>query len=103
WADAVKQIPAGEMGGVYIAYEESMRAELADSRTENLRQTVRDRELYHRDTVQIPWTLVSRLFPQATRNGAPELIESAIPLVAVGFEHLLGDLPTQVFYRGVEK
>ena len=88
---------------MYIAYEESMRAELADSRTENLRKTVRDRELHHRGTVQIPWTVVSRLYPQATRNGAPELIESAIPLAENGFEHLLGDLPTQVFYRGVDE
>jgi hypothetical protein len=103
WADAVKQIPTGEMGGIFIAYEESMRAELADLRTDHLRRTVSDRELHHRASVHVPWTLVSRLYPQAHGNGAPELIESSISLVQDGFEHLVGDFPTLVFYRRMAK
>jgi hypothetical protein len=97
WADAIKQIPTGEVGGVYIAYKEGMRAGLADARTEHLLQTIKERKLFHRSLIHVPWTVITRLYPQALGNGAPELIESAIPMTESGFDYLLGEFPSRVF------
>ncbi len=97
WADAVKQIPTGEMGGIYVGYEETMRAAIGDARTEDLLTSVKDRKLSHRNWVSVPWTVVSRLYPQALGDGVPELIESAIPMAETGYEHLHGIFPSKVF------
>lgn len=97
WADAVRQIPAGEMGCVYIAYTEGMRAALADARTQHLIDTVRNKDLFHRDSVRVPLTVIDRLYPQALGNGGLELIESIIPMTMDGYDFMLDDWPLRVF------
>lgn len=97
WGDAVKQIPAGEMGCVYIAYSENMRAAHADARTEFLMDTVSKRDWFHRGTIRVPLAVINRLYPQPLGNGAMEMIESVIPITLDGFDHTLEDLPIKVF------
>lgn len=98
WADAVRQIPTGETGCVYIAYVEGMRPAIADDRTQHLLDTVAKRDLYHRANVQVPLTVVSRLYPQALGNGGLEMIESTIPMTLDGYDHMIEDFPTRVFH-----
>lgn len=98
WADAVQQIPTGEMGCIYIAYTENMRASIADARTQHVLDTVLKRELYHRALVMVPLTIIDRLYPQALGDGGVEMIESVIPMTLDGCDHMLGDFPTNVFY-----
>ena len=97
WAEAVQQIPTGEMGCVYIAYTEGMRSELADARTKHLLDSVQNKALYHRASVQVPLTFINRLYPQALGNGGVELIESVIPMTLNGYDFMVGDWPGRVF------
>jgi hypothetical protein len=102
WGDAVQQIPTGEMGCVYIAYTEGMRPTHADARTQHLLDSARNRDLYHRNSVMVPLTVINRLYPQALGNGGLEMIESAIPMTSDGHDFMLADFPTRVFHvRGV--
>ncbi len=98
WGDAVRQIPTGEMGCVYISYTENMRTAHADARTQFLLDAIKKRDLFHRGTIRVPLTVISRLYPQALGNGALEMIESVIPMTQVDYDHMLGDFPTQVFH-----
>lgn len=98
WGDAVGQIPAGEMGCIYIAYTENMRAAHADARTQFLMDTARKRDLFHRGTIRVPLTVVSRLYPQPLGDGVPEMIESVVPMTLDEFDHMVEDFPTQVFH-----
>jgi hypothetical protein len=51
WADAVKQIPDGEIGFVYIAYPEGARPGLADARTRHILKA--GTEVWHRWSAQL--------------------------------------------------
>jgi hypothetical protein len=95
WADAVHQIPAGEVGFVYIAYPEGGRPSIADART---RRILEDAEsCWHRWFVRVPITVIGRLYPRPLGCGMPDLIESALPGASPGQEFWLGRLPTLVF------
>ena len=94
WAKAAKQIPAGELGFIYIAYPEGQRAELADARTRHIRET--SASLYHRWSIQIPVTMIGRLFARSLGSGEPDLIESVVPAASPSGEHWLTKLPAQV-------
>ncbi len=98
WGGAVGQIPSGEMGCVYIAYTENMRTAHADARTQFLMDTVKKRDLFHRGTIRVPLTVISRLYPQPLGNGGLEMIESVVPMTLDEFDHILEDFPTQVFH-----
>ena len=96
-ANAISQIPDGEMGFVYVAYPEGARSMIADNRTKDLLDRIEEREFYHGAMVRVPFVVVSRLYARPMNAGGPDLIESGIPLVENGLEHLLGDLPISVF------
>lgn len=98
-ADAFAQIPDGEMGFIYIAYPEGARPRIADDRTVDLLERVKKRSFYHRPTIQVPVVVVCRLYARPMSTGLPDLIESSIPLVTSGDEHLLGVLPVTVFTK----
>jgi hypothetical protein len=95
WASAAKQIPAGEVGFIYIAYPEGQRGEVADARTRHIVAT--SLELWHRWSIRIPVTVIGRLYARALGVGVPDLIESALPGVSPGEEHWLAQLPGRVF------
>jgi len=95
WANAVKQIPEGELGFVYIAYPEGARAALADARTRHILRAAS--EWWHRWSVQVPGTVIIRLYPRALGPGCPDLIESSLPGASKGQEFWLTKLPYRVF------
>jgi hypothetical protein len=100
WADAVKQIPDGEIGFVYIAYPEGARAAIADARTRQIIKSMN--ESWHRWSVRVPVTVISRLYPRPVGVGCPDLIESSLPGTTRGQEFWLTDLPKSIFTHQFE-
>src|SRR5579872_392920 len=95
WGDAVKQIPAGEIGFVYIAYHEGSRPAVADARTHHILEAGAD--LWYRWSIRVPLMFVSRLYPRSLGPGNPDLIESVLAGAAEGLESWLKKLPWRVF------
>lgn len=75
---AAEQVPTGERGIIYFAYQEGHRADVADARTERI--LGRLREFDHRSTVLIPYVFINRFIPAALDDGAPDTIENCIEL-----------------------
>jgi hypothetical protein len=100
WTNAIKQIPPGEIGFVYIAYPEGGRPAIADARTRHILKTME--ESWHHWFVRIPVTVISRIYPRPTHEGRPDLIENVLPGSAKGQEHWLTHLPWTVFTRQFE-
>lgn len=95
WADAIKQIPDGEIGFIYVAYPEGSRAPIADARTRQILKELG--EVWHRWSVRAPVTIVSRLYGRALGVGYPDLIENVLLAATDGEEHWLTDLPQRIF------
>jgi hypothetical protein len=98
WAKAVKQVPPGEIGFIYIAYPEGQRAELADARTRHIAEM--SQKLWHRWSIRVPVTVVARLYARPLGAGVPDLIEAALPAASKGEAHWLAQLPGRVFFCG---
>ena len=99
WVEAVTQIPTGEAGLIYLAYEEGRRPSLADARTDALRELIRD-FYFKRSAIAMPMTLISRLLPNVVGEGRPDLIENTIPLVEgdeENYDFWTQEMPTRVF------
>ena len=97
WGKAAQQIPAGEMGIIYIAYQEGAREALADARTQHIIETCK--QWRTRWSVRIPLTVVGRLYPRPLGMGLPDLIESSLPLAFEGDEMWLSMFPPNVFTK----
>jgi len=97
WTNAIKQIPPGEIGFVYIAYPEGGRPAIADARTRHVLKSME--ESWHRWFVRVPVTVICRLYPRPVHEGRPDLIESVLPGAGKGQEHWLTYLPWTVFTR----
>ena len=97
WGKATQQIPAGEMGIIYIAYQEGAREALADARTQHIIETCKQWQT--RWSVRIPLTVVARLYPRPLGIGLPDLIESSLPLTLEGDEMWLSMFPPNVFTK----
>jgi len=98
WANAVKQIPDGEIGFVYIAYPEGARPAIADARTRHILKYM-EKESWHRWSVRVPVTVISRLYARPVGAGCPDLIESSLPGAGKGQEFWLAKLPWMIFTR----
>lgn len=99
WIQAVDQIPTGEMGLIYLAYEEGHRPSLADARTDAIRELATT-IYFNRRLIGVPLTVISRLIPNVVLEGRPDFIESTIPLVQGGwdnFNYWIREMPTSVF------
>ena len=97
--EAADQIPTGEAGLIYVAYEEGHRPSLADARTDAIRNMV-ETIYFKRRAISVPMTLISRLFPNIVLDGHPDLIESSIPLVQgdkENYDYWTQEMPTLVF------
>ncbi len=94
WGNAVKQIPDGEIGFIYIAYPEGARPGLADARTRHILKATS--EWWHR-WVRVPVTVIIRLYARPLGPGCPDLIESSLPGASRGQEFWLTKLPWRVF------
>lgn len=95
WADAIKQIPDGEIGFIYLAYPEGSRAAIADTRTLQIMKELN--HAWHRWSVRVPATIVSRIYPRALGVGVPDLIENVLLLATEGEEFWLTKLPQRIF------
>ncbi len=99
WIQAVEQIPTGEMGLIYLAYEEGHRPSLADARTNAIRELA-STIYFKRRSIVVPMTVISRLYPNVVLEGRPDFIESTIPLPDGewdDFSFWIQELPTRVF------
>lgn len=76
-AEAHSQIPVGEGGFLYLAYEEQHRNAIADRRTEHIIQLVTNWEVRKRGIRPLR-IVINRLYPRPIHEGRPDLIESAI-------------------------
>lgn len=101
WADAVRQIPDGEIGFVYIAYPEGSRPAVADARTRHILDYMGGK-LWHRWSVRVPVSVIIRLYGRPVGGGCPDLIEASLPGAQKGEEFWLGILPSTVFTRQFE-
>lgn len=100
WANAVKQIPPGEIGFIYIAYPEGSRSAVADARTRHILKSME--ESWYRWYVRVPVSVVSRLYPRSLGEGRPDLIESVLPGAGKGQEFWLTKVPWMIFTRQFE-
>jgi hypothetical protein len=95
WGDAMLQIPAGDMGFIYIAYSEVNRNGVADARTREIMDATA--RWTHRWSISLGTTVINRLYPRAVGVGNPDIIESAMPLSPNGDEFFVDLVPTCVF------
>lgn len=93
WAEATEQVPHGEVGLIYIAYNDGQRAALADAKTRG----IDSRDRHYDWSIRIPVTVVSRLYSRALGVGVPDFIEAALPGAAEGEEHWLDRVPRRVY------
>jgi hypothetical protein len=94
--EALEQVPAGDFGIAYVAYQEGAREEMADSRTFGFSQWIK--EFSHRDEIRVPLCKLVRLYPRALAEGGPDLIESTMNFVADYSDDVLPTLfPSRVF------
>ena len=99
WVEAVDQIPTGEMGLIYLAYEEGHRPSLADARTDAIRE-LSDTIYFKRSGIGVPMTVISRLYPNVVFEGRPDFIESTVPLAAGPWDNFafwIQEMPTSIF------
>jgi hypothetical protein len=76
--EAANQVPVGEAGCLYVAFEDSHREALADMRTRRIIERLP--AFYHRKRgANIQFLVVCRLYPKALGDGKADLIESVIP------------------------
>jgi hypothetical protein len=96
-AEAIAQIPAGEGGFVYICYDDSHRAAIADRRTERIFELARTFQVRRRGIRPPLLIVVGRLFPQPLGDGRADLIESSIPMTTDEENVWDGLMPSRVF------
>jgi hypothetical protein len=95
WVEAIKQIPDGEMGFIYVAYPEGSRSVIADTRTRQILKELN--EVWHRWSVRAPATIISRLYGRALGAGLPDLIENVLLAATEGQEFWLTKFPHRIF------
>jgi hypothetical protein len=76
FSTAFGQIPGGEIGLIYVAYNEGAREEVADMRVTNYSQLLNNWE--GKGLTWVPASFLLRLYPRALGDGAPDLIESTV-------------------------
>jgi hypothetical protein len=100
--DALEQIPSGDFGIVYVAYQEGARAQMADQRLSDLSGWLKD--MSHRDDIRVPVCKVVRLYPRTLNDGGADLIESTVDFVAESSDLVLPTiLPSAVFTHRAER
>jgi hypothetical protein len=95
-SEAIQQIPAGEAACVYIGFEDTHRAAIADARTQLVIEQLKG--LYHsRRAISLEMIVISRFYPQPMPDGQPDMIESTIPFVENDDTPYAVDMPLLVF------
>ena len=93
---ACDQVPLGEMGIIYLCYQEGGRPEIANERTESIIDQIR--VWWHRTGILVPAVFLQRLYPRALEDGLPDLIENCVHLVSdYADAEIVSELPSLVF------
>lgn len=96
YSEALEQIPAGDFGIIYIAYQDGARADIANARMAAFMESLKESE--HRSSIRVPLVNLVRLYPRALGQGGPDLIESTMNFVAnYGDDVLPSRFPSRVF------
>lgn len=96
-SDAIKQVPDGELGIIYISYEEYARDDIADQRTQRILSELNVWK-FDRWNTSVPLVIVNRLHPRVLEHGQPDLIDSALYLAAGHVERaFIGNFPLRIF------
>jgi hypothetical protein len=95
-SDAIQQIPAGEAACIYVGFEDTHRADIADARTKLIIEQLKS--LHHsRRAISLEMIVISRFYPRPMPDGQPDMIESAIPFVENDDTPYAVDMPLLVF------
>lgn len=99
YAQAIKQVPLGESGIIYVCYQEGTRPEVADNRTKYLEKELK--AWYHQAGIRIPIAFITRLYPRPLAGGQPDLIESTLRVCSelYGEKIMFTDFPAAVFTK----
>lgn len=94
-SEAIDQIPPGEFGIPYVAYQEGARSAIADMRTFNFADWLK--ECSHSANIRVPLGRIFRFYPRPLEHGAPDFIESSMIFIAdYGDDVLPGLFPPTV-------
>lgn len=99
FADATRQIPSGEVGIIYLCYQEGARESIADDRTKYFIEEIS--KWAHKANIRIPAFFLTRLVPRPLRDGVPDLIETGVRFLSdlYGDPSLFINFPTAVFTK----
>lgn len=97
FASGIRQIPPGEVGLVYVCFQESDRESVADDRTEFLQRQLHN--WTHEWQIRVPATVMTRIIPRPLGHGAPDLVETGLQFYSAvtGSPKWFGDFPSKVF------
>ena len=96
--EAIEQIPPGEFGIPFIAYQEGARSKIADMRTFNFTEWLKG--CSHPANIRVPLGRIFRLYPRPLEHGAPDFIESSMSFIPdYGDDVLPGMFPSTVIVR----
>jgi hypothetical protein len=94
--EAWQQIPTGEAGFIYVAFEDSLPPSVADRRTKRIVELADTLYFKHRHALPMR-IVVNRVYPRPIGHGKPDLIESSIPMSIEPEDNLASFLPTCVY------
>ena len=94
---AAQQVPGGEVGLIYVCYQEGTREEIADRRTQHIISQMN--AWWHEPSIRLPIAFLDRLYPRPLLEGRPDLIESCLRLKSrvYGSTAYFADFPGAVF------
>lgn len=97
FGDATNQISAGEVGLIYVCYQEGAREWIADHRTQSY--ITRMSKWHHSGGIRLPVNFLIRIYPRILGHGAPDLIENGVRFMSelYGDRVYFADFPTTVF------
>ena len=94
---AIKQVPIGEMGAIFMCFQEGAIPEVSDQRTHRIKE-----ELYgwgHNWGIRVPEMRVNRLFPRPVNDSLPDLIENVFHFSAADSDLIFHDLlPSSILH-----
>ena len=94
--DAISQVPAGELGIIYVCYQEGSSTDIADERSQRIKDELSNWS--HWGEVYIPAIFINRLYARTLNEGNPDLIENVLTVKPCkGHPSIFELFPAQVF------
>lgn len=99
FTEGIQQIPPGQLGVIYLYYQEGGREKIADLRTDGLQTRIA--AVTHSAGIRIPISFLDRIYPRLLADGKPDLIENSLRLLngLYGDPTFFADFPATVFTR----